>query len=124
MGLHPWLATVGEALAAGSLIELPVAREFVDLLAGGRVTGAALVAVRQNASQTTVHVDVEVERPQVLLHNIKASEPVGVVFPTSGGAPRVFALREDFPDTPHQNERPADKPASLCIDDYYRYLRH
>jgi hypothetical protein len=117
MGLHPWLATVGEAIAAENSIELPAAREFVDLLAGGRVTGAVLVAVRQNASQTTVHVDIEVERPQVLAHDIKATEPIGVVFPTSGGAPRVFALREDFPDTPHQNERPADKPASLCIDD-------
>lgn len=117
MRLHPWLATVGEALAVGSPIELPAAREFVDLLAGGRVAGAALVAVRQNASHTTVHVDIEVERPQVLAHDIKATEPIGVVFPATGGAPRVFALREDFPDTPHQNERPADKPASLCIDD-------
>jgi Prokaryotic E2 family A/ThiF family/Prokaryotic homologs of the JAB domain len=115
--LHPWLATAGDELTAGSPIELPAAREFVDLLARGRVLGASVVAVRQSATRTTVHLNIEVERPQDLAHDIKAMEPIAVVFPKSGAAPSVFALRDDFPETPHQNATPADKPASLCIDD-------
>lgn len=117
MRLHPWLATAGDVLTAGSSIELPAAREFVDLLVGGRVPGASFVEVRQSSTRVVVHAEIEVERPQLLAHDIKAIEPVAIIFPKSGGAPSVFALREDFPETPHQNATPADKPASLCIDD-------
>ena len=39
------------------------------------------------------------------------------MFAAEGGQPRVLALRDDFPDTPHQNWTPQDAPCSLCIDD-------
>ena len=39
------------------------------------------------------------------------------MFAAQGGQPRVLALRDDFPDTPHQNWTPQDAPCSLCIDD-------
>ena len=48
---------------------------------------------------------------------IRATEPVAVVFEAHGGQPRVLALRDDFPDTPHQNWTPQGAPCSLCIDD-------
>ena len=40
-----------------------------------------------------------------------------MVFEAQGGQPRVLALRDDFPDTPHQNWTPQDAPCSLCVDD-------
>jgi hypothetical protein len=39
------------------------------------------------------------------------------VFAAQGGQPRVFALRDDFPDTPHRKWTPQGAPCSLCVDD-------
>lgn len=81
--------------------------------------GATLVALRQcdKTGYAAVQFDVDVERPQDLAHPIKATEPVAALFPFDGGMPGVMALREDFPDTPHQNWTPPDSPVSMCIDD-------
>lgn len=117
MGLHSWLAAFGEEVPAGTVVDLPAAQAFARLVDGGRVHGAAFVAVRQDPRNVAVHIEVEVERPQDLAHPIKAVEPIAVVFPRAGGRPSVLALRDDFPDTPHQNSTPPNTPASLCIDD-------
>ena len=62
-------------------------------------------------------MDVEVERPQDLEHPVRGVEPIAVVFPPDGGQPSVLCLREDFPETPHQNLVPSGMPCALCIDD-------
>ena len=62
-------------------------------------------------------MDVEVERPQDLEHPIRGIEPIAVVFPSDGGQPSALCLREDFPETPHQNWVPSGMPCALCIDD-------
>ena len=62
-------------------------------------------------------MDVEVDRPQDLAYPIRAIEPIAVLFPFDGGQPSVLALREDFPDTYHQNWSLPDAPRALCIDD-------
>ncbi|MBN8913182.1 MAG: ThiF family adenylyltransferase [Rhizobiales bacterium] len=61
--------------------------------------------------------DADVDRPQDLAFPIKGTEPVAVLFPIGGDQPRVLALRDDFPDPPHQNWTPAGTPSSLCVDD-------
>ena len=62
-------------------------------------------------------MDVEVARPQDLEHPIRAVEPIAALFPFDGGQPTVLCLRDDFPDTPHQNWVPSGMPCALCIDD-------
>jgi Prokaryotic E2 family A/Prokaryotic homologs of the JAB domain/ThiF family len=64
-----------------------------------------------------VALDVDVERPQDLAHPIKGVEPIAVLFRFDNGSPTVLSLREDFPDTLHQNWSPPGTPRALCIDD-------
>lgn len=80
------------------------------------VTVTELKACAQNG-RNAVAVSIEVERPQDLAHPIRVTEPVAVVFEAQGTQPGVLALRDDFPDTPHQNWTPPDAPCSLCVDD-------
>ena len=88
-------------------------------MVGAGLPGVALTGFKECAEtgHTAVSLEVDVERPQDLAHEIRATEPIVIVFPAQGGQPRVFALRDDFPDTPHQNWTPQGAPCSLCIDD-------
>jgi hypothetical protein len=94
-------------------------RELAAAVAAGAIPGVTLTELRACAQsgRTAVAVEIEVERPQDLAHPIRAAEPIAVVFPAQGGQPGVLALRDDFPDTPHQNWTTQDAPCSLCVDD-------
>ena len=119
MGIHGWWSEFGQT----------VKRRMIDLVSvPARELAAAIAAAdsgrhrhRLQGCATTGHaavaIEVEVERPQDLAHPIRATEPVAVVLAAQGGQPRVLALRDDFPDTPHQNWTPQGAPCSLCIDD-------
>jgi hypothetical protein len=119
MGIHPWWSGFGQDIkSADDLTSVP-ARALASAIAAGALPAVTLTGLRDCAQtgHTAVGLEVEVERPQDLAHPIRATEPVAVVFAAQGGQPRVLALRDDFPDTPHQNWTPQGAPCSLCVDD-------
>ncbi len=118
MSLHPWWTNFGVEIASPAELVPEPAKALAAFLQRNTVTGAVLVAMRQDPELgAAIHLEIEVERPQDLAHPIRAVEPITIIFPYSGGQPRVFALREDFPYTAHRNWGAADTPRSLCIDD-------
>ncbi len=119
MGVHPWWSGFGQAVASADDLTSVPGRELAAAVAAGTIPGVTLAELRTCAQtgRTGVAVEIEVERPQDLARLIHATEPVAVVFEAQGGQPRVLALRDDFPDTLHQNWTPPDAPCSLCVDD-------
>jgi hypothetical protein len=119
MGIHPWWAGFGQAVTSLDDLTSPAARDLASAIAPGTVPAVTLTGFKERTTtgHSAVALEIEVERPQDLAHPIRATEPVAVVFAAEGGQPRVFALRDDFPDTPHQNWTPQGAPCSLCIDD-------
>jgi hypothetical protein len=119
MAIHPWWADFGQPIQTADQLTPAPARELASALAESRLPGATLVALKQSdeTGYAAVQFEVDVERPQDLAYPIKATEPVAALFPFDAGMPRVMALRDDFPDTLHQNWTPPDSPVSICIDD-------
>jgi hypothetical protein len=119
MSLHPWWTAFGSEVADLSTVKNALARELVSLATGGSLHGVALLGVRHCATRGLVAVGLklDVERPQDLVHDIRAVEPIAVVFGANGDQPSVISLRPDFPDTFHQNWAPPGGPYALCIDD-------
>jgi hypothetical protein len=119
MGIHPWWSGFGQTVTSQDDLSSAPARELASSIAAGAITAVALTGLRECAKtgHTAVALEIEVERPQDLAYPIRATEPIAVVFAAQSGQPRVLALRDDFPDTPHQNWTPQDAPCSLCVDD-------
>ncbi|MCI0541863.1 MAG: ThiF family adenylyltransferase [Verrucomicrobiales bacterium] len=82
---------------------------FASLLSFGRVAdpgGDVLV------------LQIQVERPQKLVHPIFREERIAVIFfDEDSNFPDVLALRADFPRVPHTNLRAKELPRSLCLYD-------
>jgi len=118
MPLHPWWDRFGTT-AAPDEFSLAPAQTLLAALRAGTLPGVTLVELKRSPDEgyEALHVEMDVERPQDLAHPVRATEPIAILFPLDGAQPRVLALREDFPDTPHQNWTPEDAPCSLCIDD-------
>lgn len=116
--LHLWWSAFGQPTASDAVAP-DAARAVIAYVASGRVPSVMLVAARQSedCTMSTIHLEIEVERPQDLAAPIRGVEPVAVVFGTSGEHPTILALRPDFPETMHQNWTPDDMPRALCIDD-------
>lgn len=119
MGVHPWWSGFGPEVASPDDLSSVAARELASAVAAGAISAVTLTGLKECATtgHTAVALEVEVERPQDLAYSIRSTEPVAVVFAAQGGQPRVLAMRDDFPDTPHQNWTPQDAPCSLCVDD-------
>lgn len=118
MAIHSWWAEFGEPVADAS--GLPTAfRELVTTIQAG-VQGVSFVEMRHcvETGRVAVHIEIEVERPQVLAFPIRAVEPIAIVMlPGLPIPPTILALRTGFPDTPHQNGTPVGAPVALCVDD-------
>lgn len=117
MELHSWWQGYGSAAEVSDLP--PRARSVAEALVRG-LSGATLKEVRQALDGTifALRVDCEVERPQLLEYDIKGLESIAILFGADESIqPSILALRSDFPDTPHQNEKPENFPCVLCADD-------
>jgi E2/UBC family protein A/ThiF family protein/JAB domain-containing protein similar to deubiquitination enzymes len=117
MALHAWWTGFGEPVETNDRFSSAAAREFAAFAGRGDWPGVQIAGLRLGAEYEAILLDVETERPQELAHPIRACEPVAVLFPVAGGQPRILAVRDDFPDTPHQNWTPQGAPCSLCVDD-------
>ena len=119
MSLHSWWTSFGIEVLHSDRLTPILAGELASLAAVGALPGITLIGLRESTDRgyAGVCLEVEVERPQDLACSIRATEPIAIMFPFDGGQPSVLALRNDFPDTPHQNWSPAGMPCVLCIDD-------
>lgn len=91
-----------------SAMELP----FVDFL------DCMQVREQDEILLEIVVIQVEVERPQHIVHPIERWERIAAVFThDSDMIPEALALRFDFPQVPHLNSRPYERPKSLCLYD-------
>ncbi|MDQ8195117.1 ThiF family adenylyltransferase [Coraliomargarita sp. SDUM461004] len=115
--MSDWIKSIGEEIACQDL-SVELACEFRDCAiryAEGVVH--LLRAFRLPDGHEVIEFELETGRPQRRVYAINRQEAIGVVFRTDGQAPSVFALRGDFPDTPHQNMVPDEFPCCLCVDD-------
>jgi hypothetical protein len=118
MGLHPWWFSLGHEVEIDDLAS-PPAEALAAALKEALIPGATLIAIGQTADRSiaAVRMEIDVERPQDLAYPIMAVEPIVAAFSVPHGCPSALAIRDDFPDTPHQNWVPEGYPCSLCVDD-------
>lgn len=115
---HPWLEALSETVDPGRL-KLPGSTAALDLLKSGREPAVELIETRrtQDEQYEVLVVKVRVDRPQDCAADIRRHETIALVFRAKDVPPSILALREDFPNTPHQFGVPQGWPASLCVDD-------
>ena len=68
-------------------------------------------------SANCIVADLLTGSPQAPVYPIRTTERIGILFVGEGRLPFVVLLRDDFPDTEHQQIVPKDHPAVICIDD-------
>jgi len=107
---------LGEAVGLETLA-LPKAVAVARIVCAGDLQGYRFIDARrvQDGAETVI-VDVHVDRPQRFVHPLKPIERIALQFGFDQ-QPRVLALREGFPDTPHQNPGHRDDPILLCVHD-------
>jgi integrative and conjugative element protein (TIGR02256 family) len=117
--LHPWWDSFGEAIPASTVAVGSIPSQMIALISSGGAVGVTFVECRSDAvsGKMAIRIDVETERPQDLANDVRGVEPIAMLFGEPGMQPAVLALRQDFPDTMHQNWTPVGAPCSLCIDD-------
>ncbi|MDR0534150.1 MAG: Mov34/MPN/PAD-1 family protein [Verrucomicrobiales bacterium] len=110
------LTPPGEVVDLGSL-RLPRSKEFIRYIQGCQPY-VELIDVRQikDAYSEVIVFKLKIERPQLMVHQINAVEPVAVIFfEDSDKQPEVLSLRADFPKVPHLNLRAEEYPRSICL---------
>lgn len=116
--MHPWLATWGSAIAITEL-KTAMAISFVEAaarFAHNAITISGARRLEQRGAEL-VFFDLATDAPQRPHVDIRRTEPVAVLFSETGTMPLILALREDFPDTEHQQLVPDGFPSGLCVDD-------
>lgn len=104
-------ATPGELRAS-------LAAQACRYAASPEVAYVRLVEARQTDEEDVLVLDLDVQRPSVLAHDIRDVERVAALFPhDEREPPDVLSLRADFPAVPHLNLRTAEWPRSLCLYD-------
>ena len=115
--MHPWLSAWGQSIQVKDLAK-PMAVAFVTNVtrfAGHLVTWKE--ARRRDDGLELVVFDLRTDAPPRPYVDIRREEPVGIAFGDDGSMPFILALREDFPDTEHQQLVPDGVPCALCVDD-------
>jgi hypothetical protein len=116
MPVEAWLAAFGTPVNAADL-RIPQARALVAFANRYGAGVAGLVEVRQGDERELVILDIRTGAPQRPVYPIMGTERVGVLFGADGWFPLPVMLRDDFPDTEHQQTVPEGYPAVICIDD-------
>ena len=113
--IERWLATF-EPINETDL-RSPQARDVAAFVHRYANDIAALIEMRRNGGLEVIVLDVLTGAPQDPVYAIRTTERIGILFQEGGGLPYVAVLRDDFPDTEHQQLVPEGHPAVLCIDD-------
>lgn len=121
--MNPWRASLEAqyplVIAADGLSHR-AAVATAALLTSGAYYGAQLVECRTSAGNAlgeALWLDVDVAIGQLeAVNDIRATEPVAVLFYDGGTPPAAYPMREDFPErVPHLNMSPPGFPRSLCL---------
>lgn len=111
------LIDMGGLSVGPEVLTIPRARETAAVLGRGILDYARLVGCRrrEEGREEILLLELEIERPQVRVHNVWATEPVAVVFHSDDRRPDVVSLRPDFPHVPHLNLSRTEHPKNLCL---------
>jgi hypothetical protein len=116
--VHPWLASWGQEIPIGdlALAEAVAFVEYVNRFGHNIVTLRGARRRPDNGAEVVV-LELTTDVPQKPHVDIRHTEPLAILFPSSGLMPIVLSLRSDFPDTEHQQLVPDGVPCGVCIDD-------
>src|SRR6516165_6006508 len=113
-----WLYSISTACPVEDLKLWRAAKLAAFATSHGLNYGAHFIEARKTAKMAEiVVVEVDVDRPQDRKFDIKKREQIAVAVQPDDRFLSIFALREDFPFTPHQNSVPEGTPRCLCVDD-------
>lgn len=115
MDLDGWLSRFN-VVAVGDLAS-PAARSLIAFVTRYTAELTSFVEARHGESGDLVILDFRTGRPQASAYPIKRTERIGIRFAFADAMPLVYMLREDFPDTPHQQLAIEGAPRAICIDD-------
>lgn len=117
MSVSHWFEGEGWKEVPADALARPYALRFAAFMtAGAEGIASEIKSCQRSDGAELVTFMLRTERPQRPPVDIRYDEPAGVIFPKGDGAPLVISLRDDFPDTEHQNLVPEGVPVSLCID--------
>lgn len=103
-----------------SSLNIPRARAIVSVITEGRLDFVRFLECRRTTSSSIemLVIEVEVERPQEVVNDIRRVERLAVVLaPEDDSYPEVLALRKGFPEVPHLNASTDESTRSLCLYD-------
>ena len=104
-------------------LALPRAQALAQLAGSGALNYVRLIGCRRlpgagGMAEEAILLDLDIERGQLVAHDIRYIERVAAVFRSDdAAAPEVLALRSDFPCVPHLNLRTQELPRCLCLYD-------
>ena len=122
--MEPIFLDPGGILVEANSLTIPRARMIAEVVASDTLDFVRFVECWSRTGDSdegeseTIVVELEVQRPQVTVHDIRRIERVAVILNKADDTyPEVLALRRDFPRVPHQNWRKEEFPRSLCLYD-------
>ncbi|WP_026381953.1 Mov34/MPN/PAD-1 family protein [Afifella pfennigii] len=113
--IDAWLSHF-EVAAAEDLCS-PAAAALVRFVERHGAPLARFVESRHGELGDLIILDFQTGRPQRSFYAIKRAERIAVRFASADAMPVVYMLREDFPDTPHQQLVLEGCPRAICVDD-------
>ena len=116
MSIESWLATFDEPIGASGF-RYAAAGALAAFMGRYGAPVGAFVEGRRRGDQELVVLDLLTGAPQRPVYPILHPERVGILFAREDSQPLVTMLRDDFPDTEHQQLVPEGCPATICIDD-------
>jgi Prokaryotic E2 family A/ThiF family/Prokaryotic homologs of the JAB domain len=116
MTVQSWLETFAETID-GAAFRHAAAGAFAGFMIRYGAPVGSFVEGRRKDNQELVVLDFRTAAPQRPFHAVKPVERVGVLFLREDAQPLVMMLRDDFPDTEHQQLKLEGCPATICIDD-------
>lgn len=115
MDIEAWLSGF-DVIAAGDL-ESPAAKALVTFAERHASELMTVIETRRGEFGELVILDFRTGRPQKPFYPIKRTERLAIRFAAQDGMPLVYVLRDDFPDTFHQQLTAEGAPRAICIDD-------
>jgi hypothetical protein len=115
MTVDRWLAAF-EIVDAASLVN-PLAQQVLAFLERYATAFATVIELRRNSEGELIVAEFLTGVPQAPVYPILKRERIGILFVGHDRLPFVVMLRDDFPDTEHQQVVPEGHPFVICIDD-------
>ena len=116
MTVESWLETFDETIDSAGFRHAAAGALAGFMIRYGASVGS-FVEGRRRDDQELVVLDLRTAAPQRPFYAIRRAERVGILFVREDAQPLVTMLRDDFPDTEHQQLVPEGCPATICIDD-------